>query len=98
MTEGGRLMAALASLIEELSERMEDGGDGAEFGQGTLLRSLIGSRIRQEYRREHREEMLERLFTLPGTVWLDLLSEKVKNEIEKTQGDQLNKIARVIAA
>lgn len=89
-------MTALVSILEELSERMED-GDGAELSRGSLLRGLLGARLRQDFRREHREEMIDKLFTLSGEAWLDLLSDKVKAEIERTQGDQLNKLAKVIA-
>jgi hypothetical protein len=64
---------------------------------GALLRGLAGSRFRQESRREHHEEMIDKFFTLSSTAWLDLLSDKVKEEIDRTQGEQLHKLAKLIA-
>lgn len=89
-------MPALMSILEELSEQMQD-GDGTELGRGALLRSLAGTRMRQEFRKEHREETLEKLFTVAGTAYVDLLTEKVKEEIERTNGEQLNKLSKIIA-
>jgi hypothetical protein len=89
-------MTALMSILEELSEQMDD-GDGVELGRGSMLRGLSGARVRQEYRREHREEVIEKLFSLSSSAWIELLSDKVKQEIERTQGEQLNKLAKVIA-
>lgn len=90
-------MTALMSILEELTEQMEE-TNGVELERGALLRSLLGSRIKKEYRREHREEMIEKFLTLSGTACFDLLQQKVQAEIEKSQGEQLNKLAKVIAA
>jgi len=72
--------------------------DGLELSRGALLRSLAGTRLRQDFRKEHREEMLEKLFMVSGTAYLDLLTDKVKAEIERLNGDQLNKVSKIIAA
>ena len=89
-------MPTLNSILEELSEQMET-SDGGELGHGALLRGLAGARLKHELRKESREEMLEKLFTISGTAWIEVLSEKVKADITRTHGAQLDKLAKIIS-
>lgn len=89
-------MPTLNSILEELSEQMES-TNGGELSQGALLRGLAGARLKHELRKESREEMLEKLFTISGTAWIEVLSEKVKADITRTHGTQLDKLAKIIS-
>ncbi len=92
-------MSPYMSLLENLGEsEMVDGGVYEDLGRGSLLKGLLGARVRQEVRRENREEILEKLLTVSGTAWIDLLEEKVKQEIDKTHGDHMNKLAKLIVS
>ncbi len=83
--------------IEELRERLEDGLKG-DLLRGELLRGVLGTRLGEEFIREQTEEkVFEKLFTLSGLAWRELLVEKLKAEIDKTQGEHLTTLAKFVA-
>lgn len=90
-------MTSLMSVLENLSEQYEE-TNGGEVGRGALLRGLLGARLRQEVRKEHREELVEKLIMISGTAWIDLLEEKVKLEIDRTHGEHMNKLAKLVVS
>ena len=42
-------------------------------------------------------DMPEKLFSLAGTAWQELMIEKIKAEFEKTQGADMTKMAQLLA-